>query len=354
MPALYLNTGRAAGEQLSSTYEGRYLSLEESYLIHPYHAADTLVDGGDPVLFAVGSSYMNGVGVAMSSAAAATDIISIDTEGIWFLSVLGAISDGSPDGAAKALAAGDPVYICKDAGQVNQLSGQDDPDHWVPFGYLLGDVAASTTGATVVAVKVHWDQDCLSSINLGSIDLVNQVLTSDNFNIDTSAAARARGEAGETWGIEYAWLKAYLGLSDPLAADEDVYGIYVRLEDKQHSAGGDLFAARFQTHANHAAAVWTRLYGAMVVISNEASGTITESIGLSVSMGGAGCAPAMQTVFQVMGDGTLSAARQSWFQTEIARGAGLKAEATNVTTKVYEIPIDINGTIYAIPVIPWI
>lgn len=354
MPALYLATGRTAGTEISSTYEGRHVTLEESYLIHPYHSADALVDVGDPVLFAVGSSYMNGVGVAFSSAAAATDLIAIDTEGIWFLSVLGAISDGSPDGAAKALAAGDPVYICKDAGQVNQLSGQSDPDHWVPFGYLLGDVTASTTGATVVAVKVHWDLDCLSRINLGSIDLAAQVLTSDNFNIDTSAAARARGEAGETWGIEYAWLKAYLGLSDPLHVDEDAYGMYVRLEDKTHSTGGDLMALRVQTHANHADAVWTRLYGAMVVISNEASGTITESIGLSVDMGGAGCAPAMQTVFQVIGNGTLSAARQSWFQTEIGRGAGLKAENTDVTTKVYEIPIDINGTIYAIPVIPWI
>jgi len=73
-----------------------------------------------------------------------------------------------------------------------------------------------------------------------------------------------------------------------------------------------------------------------------------------VSMGGAGCAPAMQTVFQVMGDGTLSAARQSWFQTEIGRGAGLKAQVQSLNQNTtHKIPIDINGTIYGIPVVAW-
>jgi len=351
MPARYLSTGHSAGEECSSTYEGRHITLEESYLIHPYHAADTLVDHGDPVLFAVGSDWMNGVGVAFNSAAAATDLIAIDTEGIWFLNVLGCVSDGTNDGAARALHAGDPVYIAKAANQVNQLSGQDNPDEWVPFGYLLGDVAASTTAPTLVAVKVHWAPNFLETINVGSLTLVGQAVVSDNHDIPI-AVQRAVGEVQESWGLEYAWLKAFVGLADPLHVDEDMSGIYMRLEDNKAATGGDLYAGRFQTHANNAAGVWTRLYGLYVAISNELSDTITESFGIAIAMGGAGCAPATQAAIQICGDGTLGTL-QAWFDTEIGRGAGLKANVAAVGNTVFEIPINIDGTIYCIPVIAW-
>ena len=352
MPALYLNTGREAGDELSSTYEGRHLALEEQYLIHPLHAADGLVDKGDPVLFAVGATWMNGVGVALASAAAATDIIAIDTEGIWFLNVLGAVSDGTLDGAARALHAGDPVYISRLANQTITLSGQDEPQEWAPFGYVLGDVAASTTATTLVAVKVHWAPNFLDSINIGALTLVNQVVVSDNHEVEISAA-RAVGQAQESWGLEYAWLKAFIGLADPLHVDEDMCGIYVRLEDDKHATGGDLYAGRFQTHANHAAAVWTRLYGLYVAISNEVSGTIAESFGIAIAMGGGGCNPAVQSAIQIMGDGSLGTL-QSWFQTEIGRGAGLKTQVQSLNqNSTHKIPINIIGVIYGIPVVAW-
>ena len=76
----YVNTGQSAGEQASSTYEGRMLTFEESVLIHPYHA-DGFVDGKDPV------HYGDTVGVTLKGAAAATDMIAIDTEGIFWLNV---------------------------------------------------------------------------------------------------------------------------------------------------------------------------------------------------------------------------------------------------------------------------
>jgi hypothetical protein len=218
----------------------------------------------------------------------------------------------------------------------------------------LGDVTAHVSTHTLVAVKVHWAPNFLESINVGSYSTPAGPIVIDNHEIDISATARAAAEAGESWGIEYAWLKAYIGLSAPLHADEDMHGIYIRLEDDKHATGGDLFAGRFQTHANHAAAVWTRLYGLYVAISNEVSGTIAESIGIAIAMGGAGCAPTMQTALQIMGDGTLSAARQSWFQTEIGRGAGLKADTSAMDANLtHKIPIDIDGTIYAIPVCQW-
>ncbi len=354
MPALYLATGHAAGQECSSTYEGRHLTLEESYLIHPYHA-DGLVDKGDPVLFAVGSGWMNGVGVALGSAAAATDLIAIDTEGIWYLDVTGCISDGSIDGQARVLNAGDPVYIRKAGGTVGDpdiLSGEDDANNYVPFGYLLGTVAASVSVHTLAAVKVHWAPNFLETINVGSYSTPAGPVVINNREIDISATARAAAEAGESWGIEYAWLKAYIGLSAPLHVDEDMHGIYVRLEDDKHATGGDLFAGRFQTHANHATAVWTRLYGLYVAISNEQSGTITESFGIAIAMGGNGCQPAIQSAIQIMGDGSLGTL-QSWFQTEIGRGAGLKAQVQALGNTSHKIPLNIDGVIYGIPVVAW-
>lgn len=361
MPARYYSTGHVAGEECSSTYEGRHLTLEENLLVHPYHA-DGLVDGGDPVLFAAGSIWPNGVGVAFKSASAATDLIAIDTEGVWYLNVLGVVSDGTNNGAARALHAGDPVYINKTAATVGapyNLSGQDDPHEFIPFGYLLGDVTASLTVPTVAAVKVHWAPNFLGTINVGSLTLVNQVSVSHNHDIEISTMrAAAGGEVQESWGVEYAWLKAFIGLEDHLHADEDMSGIYVRLEDNKatgaQGSGGDLYAGRFQTHANSAAGVWTRLYGLYVAISNEASTTITESFGIAIAMGGGGCNPATQAAIQIMGDGSLGTL-QGWFQTEIGRGAGLKADATSINVnRAFEIPIIINGVRYCIPVIAWV
>ncbi len=142
MPALYLATGHVSGEECSSTYEGRHLTLEESYLTHPSHT-DTFVDHGDPVL--VGDLI---VGVAFTSAAAATDLIAIDTEGIWFLSVNATDYEG-----ASAVATGDQIYINKTTAVLSKNSNKATHQR---FGYALGDVAQ---GTAVVAVKVHFDPD---------------------------------------------------------------------------------------------------------------------------------------------------------------------------------------------------
>jgi len=158
----YVNTGQSAGKETSSTYAGRHLTFEESVLVHPYHSADGFVDGGDPV------RYGDIVGVAFKSAAAATDMIAIDTEGIWWLNVLGSVSDDSDDGVAEELAPGAPVYIKKTPGtDVYILSGQSDPVSWQPFGYTLSTVTAHLTTPTLVAVKVHWDPTEVDTIQKG-------------------------------------------------------------------------------------------------------------------------------------------------------------------------------------------
>ena len=126
-----------AGDELSSTGEGRVVNIQEGYLIHPAHA-DGLVDAGDPVAF------FDGIGVALKSAEAAGDHIPVDTEGIWRLSVtntglnnFGTITVGQ-------------VLFIDPSGVVN--------DDWVTayaiFGYALQ--AIDTVRTEVIAVKVHW------------------------------------------------------------------------------------------------------------------------------------------------------------------------------------------------------
>jgi hypothetical protein len=340
MPVRYLATGRAAGQEISSTYEGRHLSIEEQYMTHPYHA-DGLVDKGDPVL--IGDDI---VGVALNSASAAGDVIAIDTEGIWFLNVLGTISDGTADGAVHTMAVGDQVYINRTAGTVGapyMLSGQADPHNFVPFGYLLGDVTAHLTTPTLAAVKVHGIPTDWPNHKFGQYSGV----FGDNAEIDL-VAAKAAGQN------QPSWLGIYVKPSTIMAASGDqVHAIKIRLEDVLASTGGDLQGIRTQVHCNNAAGVWTRLYGQYVAIANTASSAITESIGLAIAMGGAGAAPAMQTAFQVMGDGTLGTL-QSWFQTEIGRGAGLKVQVQSLNqNSTHKIPINIDGTIYGIPVVAW-
>jgi len=324
------------GTEISSTYEGRHITFPESFMVHPLQTGN-FVNYGDPVL--VGAET---VGVAFGTATAATDQIAIDTEGIWALNVLGSISDGTVDGVAHALVAGDPVYINRTADQAYMLSGQSDPHNFVLFGYLLTGADASLTVPTVAAVKVHGDV----SFKNHTVGTYYGVM-GDNAEIDL-VAAKAGGQN------QPSWLGIYVRPSTILAADGDqVHGIKVRLEDTLESTGGDLQGIRTQVHCNNAAGVWTRIYGQYIAIANTASDTITESIGLSVNMGGAGAAPAVQTAIQIMGDGTLGTL-QSWFQTEIGRGAGLTANVGAALATTHEIPININGVIYGIPVNAWI
>ena len=342
MPALYISTGHVAGEEVSSTYEGRHITLEEGLLVHPFHA-DGLVDKGDPCYRRDGGL----VGVAFTSALSASDYVTIDTEGIWFLNAFGCITDGTVNGAAKVMYAGDPVYIKIVPGtDTTILSGQSDPANYLRFGYLLGDLTADLEAGTpdLVAVKVHGQTSELHNIFK---DGMSVGVFGNNMRLDVVTAKAA----GQT---EVSALSFFVNLSSIMAAAGDrVHGIKIRLEDILAATGGDLQGIRTQVHCNNAGGVWTRLYGQYIAIANTASSAITESIGLSVNMGGAGAAPAMQTVFQVMGDGTLGGA-QSWFQTEIARGAGLKAQVQSLNqNSTHKIPLNIDGVIFGIPVVAW-
>ncbi len=132
--------GRDAGDQASSTYEGRHVTVLESLMVHPSHG-DGFVDAKDPVV--VG----NMVGIAFKSAAAATDYITIDTEGIWYLSVVGSDDDGN-----SAVAQGDELYINTTTAIISKISAVATQRH---FGLAQGPVTGGATA--VIAVKVHFD-----------------------------------------------------------------------------------------------------------------------------------------------------------------------------------------------------
>jgi hypothetical protein len=333
MPSNYLATGRSAGEECSSTYEGRHITIEESYLVHPYHS-DGLVDKGDPVLLGE-----NIVGVAFESAAAATDLIAIDTEGIWFLNVLGCVSDGTLDGIALALAPGDPIFIKRTPGTDTViLSGQSDPYHFAPFGYLLGDVSASTTVATLVAVKVH-NTACpdLGRLNFGSgFDLEGNMLLEGSATLRRSVAIRG-----------------FFAPESVLEAGEQLHGINFRLMDNLASTGGEITCAEFKAIRDDGTDTTVSAATALKLnVDNKNGDTAPYLRGLDIMMEGAAGAADVRAAISINSSGT-AGTLEGWFEARSDTACGLKANAAAPGNTVFEIPIIINNTRYMIPVCAW-
>ena len=149
-----------AGTEVSSTYEGRHLTVREDELIHPY-ILDTFVNKGDPVVLCdagVPTTYGKAVGVAFNDGTATSDMIAIDTEGIWNLTVY-----AEDDNGVRAVEIGDALYIRAgnlvgaadgDGTGDGEISKISESDMQVFFGYALGSIVAGGSG--VIAVKVHW------------------------------------------------------------------------------------------------------------------------------------------------------------------------------------------------------
>ena len=133
------------GEEISSTYEGRHVTVLESELIHKAGNVGGFVDKGNPVIF--GTPLGHGIGIAFTSAAAATDLVAVDTEGIWIVDVVAA-----DDGGNVAIAGGDVLYINTTTAVVSAIATGATQ---IPFGYALGII---TTPGNIerIAVKLHW------------------------------------------------------------------------------------------------------------------------------------------------------------------------------------------------------
>ncbi len=131
----YYDPYAQAGDEISSTYEGRHVSVQEVVLVH-VDPGDELVDKGQPVAF------WEGVGVALKSATSTAENVPIDTEGIWRVSVV----------AVASIVIGQSLFITT-TGVVT-----DDPTNAIAvFGYSLQTIAVSDDPVTaIIAVKVHW------------------------------------------------------------------------------------------------------------------------------------------------------------------------------------------------------
>lgn len=133
-----------AGNEISSTYEGRHVTLLASEIRH----AGTVVTKGMPVVFGVASGAPKGVGIAFKTEVLGSDLIAIDTEGIWSVDVV-AITD---NGVNSAVAGGDALFINTTTCVVSKITSIATQ---IPFGYALGIITAGNTDT--IAVKVHWD-----------------------------------------------------------------------------------------------------------------------------------------------------------------------------------------------------
>ena len=128
----YYDPYAQAGDEISSTYEGRHITIQEVVLVHA-DPGDGLVDKGQPVAF------WEGVGIALKSATSTAENVPIDTEGVWRVSVV----------AIAPIVIGQSLFI-SNAGVVT-----DDPTNAMAvFGYSLQTIAAP--GTATIAVKVHW------------------------------------------------------------------------------------------------------------------------------------------------------------------------------------------------------
>ena len=285
----YPITARTAGEEGSSTYEGRHLTIVESELVHPY-AADGFVNKGDPVLHGA-----NVVGVAFRDAAAATDLISIDTEGIWYLNVLGCVSDGTEDGIAKALAFGDPIYIKRTPGSdVYILSGQQDPSKFQSFGFVLGAVSASTTVPTLVAVKVHGDFTPEGGrLHFGSGYTSGAV--TGNMLLEGDAALRRNR-----------LIEACLAPATVLLAGEQIHGFNIRVVDNVISTGGEITAGELKVVRDEATdATVSSMTGLKIDTDNKSGGIAPYVRGLDIKMEGTpGATPAIRSAIHIGSSGT--------------------------------------------------
>ena len=324
MPALYLATGKSAGEEISSTYEGRHITVEESYLSHAYHS-DGLVDKGDPCI--IGENI---VGVALNSASAATDLITLDTEGIWFLNVVGSVSDGTSDGIAKALAPGDVVYIEQTPGSGVNLSGESDPNRFKQFGVLLGNVSAHVTNATLVAVKVHG----AGVPNNGCLNIGSGFTATFNFPLEGDTALR-----------NSVWLRGTFEPATLLLAGEQIHGLNIRVVDNAISTGGEITAGELKAVRDEATEATVSSATALKLnVDNKKGGIAPAARALDIMVEGAGTAPATRCAIFFNSSGT-AGTKEALFELASATVFGGVASDTLVTPSG-TIAVNVAGTIH--------
>jgi len=322
---------RTAGEAASGTGEGRVISAVESELTHPYRASG-FVNVGDPVLHG-----KNLVGRANATATAATDKISIDTEGIYYFYVLGSVSDGTTDGIAKALAYGDPVFIKRTPGSDTYiLSGQQDPSAWQPFGKVLGAVSAHLSTPTLVAVKIEQASVPEEGrLHFGSGYLAGS--TTGNMLLEGDATLRKNR-----------LIEACLAPATILLAGEQIHGFNIRVVDNLISTGGEITAGELKVVRDEATDTTVSAMTALKLNCDNKNGAAAPYVrGLDIkSEGVPGTAPTIRSGIHLGSSGT-AGTLEAVLELD-SDCFGCKTVTTNPsdTGTCMQIPISFNGTMY--------
>lgn len=132
----------AVGEQISSTGEGRHVTLYGDNLEHGSQVS--YVTKGYGVWF---GDHAVGMPFDTQTAALGNPLMAIDTEGIWCVDVW-----GQNDAGNATVVPGQQLYINTTTGLVSRIS--NGATH-ICFGYALGNVSSNATER--IAVKVHFD-----------------------------------------------------------------------------------------------------------------------------------------------------------------------------------------------------
>lgn len=309
-----------AGEEVSSTYEGRHATFLESQLTHPAHIADNMVDKGDPVFAG------DIVGVAFKSASLAADLIAIDTEGIWYLTVYGRKSDGSSDGYNAAIAIGDPIYIAKDALGLGlcTLSGQEDPNGNIPFGYSLGTVGAGLSA--VIPVKVHWSPAECEEILVG-----------------TGTAHDGQKTLSPTIPV---WMRVFLEMDEITSGART--GINIRLAANKDGTTGELVVAEIKAINDQTGAL-AKLQCLKLNVDNKTlAGGATMATAFEVVAEGAGTAPAERHAGYFHAKDQ-AGTKESLFKLEEVTTFGTKEHGAGLGALQRVVPWNVAGTLEYMP-----
>lgn len=164
---------KTAGDEFSSTYEGRHVTLLASELTH----AGAVVTKGLPVVFG------DACGVAFVTEVAGTDLIPVDTEGIWIEDVVAADDNGN-----SAVVPGDRLYINTTTCVISKIRNTATQ---IPFGYALGSIDSGNTNT--IAVKVHQDP------SLDTNDQMFKTVTSGAYSYGKQWVGLL--EAGQSTGV---------------------------------------------------------------------------------------------------------------------------------------------------------
>ena len=193
------------GEEISSTYEGRHVTLYADNISHGSQV--------DYVTKGYGVWFEEAVGMPfVTQAAGDNNLHAIDTEGIWCVDVY-----GYNDAGACTVIPGEKLYINTTTGLVSKINNVITQ---LPFGYALGNVGSGATER--IAVKVHYDPNGWTDRDMYGT-WADGIASDDVFKLVVSDAMTIAGGINRALAIEYTTSGTKTGTAQINAISIDAY-----------------------------------------------------------------------------------------------------------------------------------